>query len=229
MKDRAVKYLRVSTAKQDEENQRSAIEKFIKEKDWDDVGEYKDHVSAYKDDTKRKNYQNMITDAKQKKFEHIVCFNLDRFSRQPEGDVLDLIKTLRLIYNVEVNAVFGDEWKEAVEVISNLPSLGLIGKQFAEFLEVLIRGVQARQARRESMKISERVLESKKFQKARDEKRIGRPKVPEKVIIKIKKMLKEGAKYKEIKAKVRYQNHKGKWKTPSEPFVSLIRKELKKK
>jgi len=228
--DRAVKYLRVSTIEQDEENQRRAIEEFIKEKGWKDVGEYIDHgKSAYKDDAKRKDYQRMLTDAKQRQFEHIVCFNLDRFSRQDENEVLDLIKNLRLIYNVEVNAVYGDEWKQLIDAINNIPNMGFIAKAMTEMIETVIRGLQAKQARRESEKISERVLESKKFQKAKKEKRIGRPKIPDKVITKIQELLKEGKTYKEIKAKVRYQDIKGKWKTPSEPFVSLVRKELKEK
>jgi len=226
--NRAVRYLRVSTEKQNEENQRRAIDEFIESKGWKVVGEYKDHgKSAYKDDAKRKDFQRMIKDAKQRKFEHIVCFNLDRFSRQPENEVLDLIKTLRLIYNVEINAVYGDEWKQLVDAINNMPNMGFMGKALVEFLETVIRGLQARAARRESEKISERVLESEKFKKAKEEKRVGRPKIPEKVNTKIEEMLKEGKTYKEIKAKVRYQDFNDKWKIPSEPYVSLIRKKLK--
>ena len=46
----------------------------------------------------------------------------------------------------------------------------------AEMLETIIVGVQAHRARKESEKRSSRVLESKKFQKAKKEGKVGRKK-----------------------------------------------------
>lgn len=230
MPDRAVMYLRVSTAKQDEENQRKSIKELIEQKGWTlaiecgDKGVYKDHgISAYKDDVKRPDFERMIGDAKKRKFEHIVCFNLDRFSRQNENEVLDLIKSLRLAYNVEVNAVFGDEWKQLIDAINNLPNMGYLGKGIVDFLETVIRGLQAHQSRRESEKISERVLESKKFQKARDEKRIGRPKIDEDILAIVIELLIENIPYSGIVSQLEVMGY-GIDDIPSEPKVSMIRK-----
>jgi len=166
MKDRAVRYLRVSTEHQDENNQIKAIDKFCEEKEWKIVNTYRDHgKSAWKNDLRRKDYQKMLEHAKQDKFDHIVVFDLDRFSRQPEQDVLDLVKNLRLMYGVEVNAVFGDEWRDVVNMINRIPDMGFMGKAISEMLEVVIVGFQAQRARKESEKISRRVKSSKKFQK----------------------------------------------------------------
>ena len=96
--DKAVRYLRVSTEEQDENNQINAIDTFCKQKEWVIVNTYRDHgISAWKDDSKREAFNSMINDAKKGLFKHIVVFDLDRFSRQPEEDVLKLIKTLSLI------------------------------------------------------------------------------------------------------------------------------------
>ena len=66
---KAAIYLRVSTDIQDEENQLQDCEDFCNEKNWKIIKIYRDHgISAYKENVIRPEYEQMITDAKQKKF-----------------------------------------------------------------------------------------------------------------------------------------------------------------
>ena len=171
--------------------------------------------------------------AEQRRFQHIVVFDLDRFSRRPEAEVLTLVKNLRLMHGVQVHACYGDEWKDAVESINNIPNMGIIGEALSEFLEKIFLGMQARASRLESERISRRILESDKFQKAKKRKKnkkIGRPKIPDDVVILIKALLEYNVPYLGIQSQVEYKNCKGEIKTPSEAFVSLIKKDrLKKK
>jgi len=225
MNNRAVRYLRVSTEHQDENNQIKAIDKFCKEKGWKIVRTYRDHgKSAWKNDLRREEYQNMLKDAKKDMFEHIVVFDLDRFSRQPEQDVLDLVKNLRLMYGVEVNAVYGDEWRDVVNMINKIPDMGFMAKAMAEMLEVIIVGFQAQRARKESEKISRRVKSSKKFQKAIDKGKVGRPGISEEVKQQVIKLLNEGKSYSYISKHITYKAKYGKVKHISAPTISEIKK-----
>lgn len=222
--DKCVRYLRVSTLKQDESNQIRAIDEFIKEKGWKCIRTYRDHgVSAYKD-VKRKDFERMLRDAEKREFQHIVVFDLDRFSRRPEAEVLALIKNLRLVYDVEINSVNGDSWRDIIELINKIPDMGFIGQAISDFLQVLFVGMAARQARLESELKSMRILESAKFQKARDERRIGKQNIPDDVVKLVEALLEHGVPYKGIVQQVEYKNDEGVIKTPSEPSVSIIKK-----
>jgi len=178
MTEKAVIYLRVSTDEQTEESQLEPCKNYCKEKGWEVVKIYRDHgKSAYKENIIRPQFEQMLKDAERQQFQHIVVFNLDRFSRQPARDVLALIKKLSIMYGVQVNAVYGDEWRDVVDIINRIPNMGVVGTAIAEFIEKLLVGLQARQARLESEKISMRVKASKRFQKAKKENKVGRPQV----------------------------------------------------
>ena len=221
--EKAVRYLRVSTDQQDENNQISAIDKYCEERDWKIVDTYRDHgVSAYKDDTKREEFQKMLKDAETSDWTHIVVFDLDRFSRQDEDVVIRQIKKLRLLHNVEVNAVYGDEWKDAIDIINKLPDMGFIGEALADFIEKLMLGMQARRNRLESEKISRRVTHSTKFKKAKKEQRVGRPKIPPIIILMAKELMGYYDNYEDYKYQLGYK-HKRKEKYPGEAYISLIR------
>jgi len=173
----AVAYLRVSTDKQDEEYQLEYINKFIEDNKWERGDTYRDHGSAYNENKVRPDFERMLEDAKKGKFGHIVVYDLDRFSRRKAEEVLDLIKQLRIIYGVEVNAVFGDEWKDLINVINHIPEMGFIGKSLCDFLESIIVGIKAHNAHIYSEKLSDCVRNSPRFQKAKEERRVGRPSI----------------------------------------------------
>lgn len=201
-KEIAVPYLRVSTDKQDEEHQIQYIDRFIKKQGWIKGETYRDHgISAYKDTATRPDFERMLNDAKENKFQHIVVYDLDRFSRKEPQEVLGLIKKLRLMYNIEVNAVFGDEWRDLVNFINNIPNMGFIANPLCEFLESVIIGIKAYESHKFSKKLSENVLRSEKFKKAKEEGRVGR-KQKDINVDKIVKLRKKGFSYGEIAKKL---------------------------
>jgi len=155
--EKAIIYNRTSTTDQHPELQLKECVEYVKEKGWESVGNIEEQKSAYKDESKRIKFNSMVERAKKGEFEHIVVWNMDRFSRQPEEDVLKLTKMLSLIYNVKVHAVHGDVWSEMIESMGNLKSMGFIGTAIAEFLEKLINGLEFQRAHRESKVKSERI------------------------------------------------------------------------
>lgn len=156
--NKTIIYNRVSTTEQEPELQIKECENFCKEKGWQVIDRLQEKASAFKDETKREKFNEMIERAKKKEFDHIVVWSMDRFSRQPEEEVLRLVKKLNLLYNVDVNAVKGDLWSELVESIGKIKQQGFIGEAISEFLEKIIRGLEFQRAYRESKNRSERVL-----------------------------------------------------------------------
>ena len=182
MTEKAVIYLRVSTDEQTEESQLEPCKNYCKEKGWEVIKIYRDHgKSAYKEDKYRPEFMKMLEDAKKRDFQHIVVFAMDRFSRQPPVRVLEMVRELSVLYGVQVNAVTGGEWRNAIEAINQLARAGTGGymsevlRQLASMLETIMIGALAEQARYESRKIGERVRASIKFQKAKKENKVGRP------------------------------------------------------
>lgn len=157
MKDKAIIYNRVSTTEQQPLLQMRECEEYCKARDWDIIDRLQEQTSAFKDESKRDKFQEMIKRAEKGEFKHICVWNMDRFSRQPEEEVLRLVKKLNLIYGVDVNAVNGDLWSELVQSISKIKEQGFIGEAISEFLEKIIRGLEFQRAYRESKTKSERV------------------------------------------------------------------------
>ena len=73
-------YLRVSTDKQETENQAIQLRDFASKQDWQVVQEYCDYESGSKSD--RVEFQRMFKDASQCKFDVVLFWALDRFSRE---------------------------------------------------------------------------------------------------------------------------------------------------
>ena len=158
MIDKAIIYNRVSTTEQNHELQLKECAEFCKSKGWEIIGEpLQEQASAFKDESKREKFQEMLQRAEKGEFKHIVVWNMDRFSRQPEEEVLKLVKKLNLLYGVDINAVKGDMWSELVQSISKLKEQGFIGEAISDFLEKIIRGLEFQRAYRESKTKSERV------------------------------------------------------------------------
>ena len=89
---RVVKYQRVSTSKQDYENQTNSLDKQIELLGWDCVGEYKEVVSGVKDS--RPQLQKMIEDARLRKFDRVIVFALDRLGRK-------IVQVVNTIHSLE--------------------------------------------------------------------------------------------------------------------------------
>lgn len=93
MKNIAI-YYRVSTDKQDLDSQKVAVEAFLaalpEGKKPKNVYVYSDQGRSGKDDG-RPGYRKMLDDAYAKKFDTIICYRLDRFSRKANTAIRQLI------------------------------------------------------------------------------------------------------------------------------------------
>jgi DNA invertase Pin-like site-specific DNA recombinase len=79
-------YARVSTTKQDNENQLAQLREFAAKQDWQVFDSYVDQESGSTSD--RPEFQRMFCDASKRKFDLVLFWALDRFSRQGVLDTL---------------------------------------------------------------------------------------------------------------------------------------------
>jgi DNA invertase Pin-like site-specific DNA recombinase len=79
-------YARVSTSKQDNENQLAQLHEFAAKQDWRVFDCYVDQESGSTSD--RAEFQRMFSDASKRKFDLVLFWALDRFSRQGVLDTL---------------------------------------------------------------------------------------------------------------------------------------------
>jgi len=151
---KAVIYVRVSTDKQEAENQLQQLRPFCKRAGYDIVGEYLDIKSGQSDN--RPAFDKMFKDAHKRKFDLVVFWSLDRFSRSG---------TLFTLQKLDELANIGVGWESYTE--QHFRSTG-------PFKDVLI-SIMATIAKIERDRISERTKAG--LERARKEgKRIGRPK-----------------------------------------------------
>jgi DNA invertase Pin-like site-specific DNA recombinase len=97
-------YARVSTEKQDNENQLAQLRKFAKAQKWQLAYEYVDVESGSKAD--RPQFKQMFADASRRKFDLLLFWSLDRLSR--EG----VLPTLRYL---ETLTSYGVNWRSYTE------------------------------------------------------------------------------------------------------------------
>ena len=83
---RAALYLRVSTDKQEEENQRPALEGLCRARGWEIVNEYADVESG--GDPARLGLNELMHDAARRRFDAIIFWAWDRITRDPRPDAI---------------------------------------------------------------------------------------------------------------------------------------------
>lgn len=132
-------YARVSTLTrgQDVENQLTQLREFASKMRWTILHEYVDHASGGKGD--RKAFQQLFTDAAQRRFDLVLFWSLDRFSR--EG-------TLQTLQHLQRLTSYGCGWRSFTE--SYLDSLG----PFADVVISLLTTI----ARQERIRVRDRVV-----------------------------------------------------------------------
>ncbi len=92
-KKKVALYLRVSTDRQEKRNQERQLLQLCKDRGWSVLKVYSDSESA-KLGVKRSEFDRMFSDAGKGKFESVVFWSLDRFSR--EGPLRTLLKLQQL-------------------------------------------------------------------------------------------------------------------------------------
>ena len=80
-------YARVSTKdRQEAENQLRGLREYCRKQDWQIANEYVDHDSGSK--SEREQFKQLFTHAHQKRFDTVVFWALDRFSREGTRETL---------------------------------------------------------------------------------------------------------------------------------------------
>jgi DNA invertase Pin-like site-specific DNA recombinase len=154
---RVALYARVSTKdkRQDTENQLAQLRQFCELQGWAVVHEYVDRATGKHSD--REQFQKMFTDASQRKFDSVLFWSLDRFSREGVRETLN---------HLEVLSSYGVGYRSFTE--QYLDSCGMFKDAVLAILAVI--------AKQERVRLSERTLAG--LQRARKAGRIGgRPKV----------------------------------------------------
>lgn len=148
-------YARVSTTKQDNENQLAQLHEFVRKQNWQIGDQYVDCESGGKAD--RIQFQRMLLDASQRKFDLVLFWALDRFSR--EG----VLQTLTYLNRLES---YGVGFRSFTEPFFD--SCGV-------FKDAVL-AIMATLAKQERVKRAERTKAGLAIAKARG-RVLGRPKV----------------------------------------------------
>jgi DNA invertase Pin-like site-specific DNA recombinase len=145
-------YARVSkrTGKQDTENQLAELREFAKTQNWTIAREYIDRATGKHSD--REQFQKMFEDASQRKFDLVLFWSLDRFSREGVLETLNHLQRL---------SAAGVGYKSFTE--QYLDSCGIFKDAVLSILATI--------AKQERIRISERVHAG--LAKARKQGRIG--------------------------------------------------------
>jgi DNA invertase Pin-like site-specific DNA recombinase len=150
-------YVRVSTETQTTDNQLPALESYCQFRDWEIVAVYSESESAWKAGHQKALAQ-LLDDVRlgRRKYDVLLCWALDRLSRQGAASILNLVNTFK-VYDVRVISL-QESWTE-------LPG---------ELGEVLF-AIAGWVARMESQRRSERT-KAGLARAIREGKKLGRPK-----------------------------------------------------
>jgi len=149
---KAVIYSRVSTDEQSVENQIEQLRTMISQQDYMISHIYKDVMSGRVTD--RPEFQQMLKDARLRKFDIIFIWSLDRFSREGISNTLSYLERLKK-YGVAIKS-YQESWLDTSD----------------EGVGQLLISIMSWVAQQERKRISERT----KAGLQRTDKRIGRPK-----------------------------------------------------
>src|SRR5580658_7639953 len=136
---RVALYARVSTTDkgQDTENQLLQLRRFCETHRWMIAGEYVDRKTGRTSD--RQAFQLLFQDAYQKKFDVVLFWALDRFSREGATDTLQHLRKL---------SNYGVQWKSFTE--QYIDSAGMFGEVIISLLAVLAKQESVRRSERAS-------------------------------------------------------------------------------
>jgi DNA invertase Pin-like site-specific DNA recombinase len=149
---RTALYARVSMKdkRQDTENQLSQLRQFCDSQGWTVAGEYVDRASGKRSD--REQFQKLFEDASQRKFDVVLFWALDRFSREGVRETLNYLERL---------TSYGVDWRSFTE--QYLDSCGIFKDAVLAILAVI--------AKQERVRLSERTLAG--LARARKQGRVG--------------------------------------------------------
>ncbi len=176
-------YARVSTEKQDYENQLLQLKDYCKKKDFHIYRIYSETISGK--ESQRPIFKEMMLDASQRKFDAIVVWALDRFTR--EG-------TAKLWYYINTLNSYGVKFISYSEPVFNTDN---------EMVRDVLLTIMAALAKIERQRISDRTKAGLAIAKMKG-KKLGKPPVPEKVKKLIIELREQGKSYRDICKEVYY-------------------------
>ena len=200
-------YVRVSTDKQESENQLIELREYCKKSDFQVFNEYVDIISGKEDS--RPNWDQLFIDAHRKKFDIVLFWDLSRFSR---SGTLYTLQKLRELENLVIGYI---SYRE--------PYLNTVG-QFKDVVVSILSTV----AKIEREQISERTKAGLKRAKLNGVV-LGRSSIPQDIIDITEDLLKQGKSYNEISREVKYRTKSGKLRHISIGKISEIKKCLSEK
>jgi len=189
-------YVRVSTTKQEEENQLRQLREYCSKSSWDIYDEYKDFISGKEES--RPEYDRLFNEAHQKKFDVVLFWALDRFARSGTLFTLQKLKELENL---------GISWHSFTE--SYISSIG-------PWKDVVI-SIFATVAKLERERISDRTKaafgrnDKGVVVAIKSGKKVGRPSIPKSIEDDVIRLLKEGKlSYVQISNELMYKTKYGK-------------------
>lgn len=171
-------YSRVSTQDQTTENQLVQLKEYACKQEWQIAYVKTDTCSGSKSAEERKGLNEAFTLAHQKKYDVLLFWSLDRFSREGSRKTLEYLTRLDH---------YGVKWHSYTE--QYISSLGLFADAIISILSCL--------AKQERIRISERTRAGLNRVRSKGI-RLGRPKTPEEVIARAKSLREKGLSYAEI-------------------------------
>ena len=148
-------YSRVSTTKQEADNQLVQLREFARAINWQIVTEYVDQITGKHSD--RPEFRGMFSDASQRRFDVLLFWSLDRLSREGALETLQHLNRL---------SGYGVAWRSLTE--QYLDSTGMFREAIVSILAVI--------AKQERVRLSERTRAG--LDRARRQgKTLGRPRV----------------------------------------------------
>jgi len=210
MKKKVALYIRVSTSKQELENQLRQLKEYVeKTEDYELYEVYSDIISGK--ETSRPAYDKLFDDARKKRFDGVIFWSLDRFSR---GGTLFTLQRLRELDNL---GIFWHSYQE--------PFLSTVGP----WKDVVI-SILATLAKLERERISERTKAGLERAKAKG-KKLGRRPIPQEVVNRVVELLKQPnpPSYKKISEMVTYKGKYGKIRHISPAQITQIKKKYLEK
>ena len=178
-------YARVSTDKQELDNQLRDLKQYAKRQGWQVVKEYTDIVTGKETREQfRPGFNELFGDAHKRLFDLVLFWDLSRFSRAGTWYTLKKLRELES---------YGVDWHSYQD--KYLSSLG-------DFKDVVI-SIMATLAKIEREKISERTKAGLRRVKASG-RRLGKPALSEKVKQQIRELREQGKNYREICQEVYY-------------------------
>jgi len=200
-------YVRVSTDKQESENQLLELRDYCKSSNYQIFNEYVDIISGKED--KRPYWDQLFLDAHRKKFDIVLFWDLSRFSR---SGTLYTLQKLRELENLGIGYI---SYRE--------PYLNTVG----QFKDVVI-SILSTVAKIEREQISDRTKAGLKRAKLNGVI-LGRSSIPQDIVTNVEGLLKMGSPYSEIQKAVKYRMKNGKLRHISLGKISEIKKSLSKK